>query len=216
MQCGLFLYKLTETSPIRKPPGTQALINFVYKDDIYGKDGIIEEAGDAVKQEYDEKRLQHEHVSRGVIETSCGKLLVQAIFHVMVSPLPGKFENTMRTTLRLAYSKGLRDVVASAVPCLYPHNTNIKKQYPHLPPANPKYREEGRLVIVAAENVESIEYFRSNFNTWLVYPRSGKVTRATHGWQKDIFRTYADINKTDMKKAKLVQVEQISLPVVAE
>ena len=208
----LILYKLTETSPIRKPPGAQALINFVYKDDIYGKDGIIEGAGDAVKQEYDEKRLLHEHVSRGVIETSCGKLPVQAIFHVMVSPLPGKFENMMRTTLRLAYSKGLRDVVASAVPCLYPHNTNIKKQYPHLPPANPKYREEGRLVIVAAENVEGIEYFRSNFNTWLVYPRSGKATRATQGWRKDIFRNYLSknyINKTDMKTAKIEQWVQI-------
>ena len=213
----LVLYKLTETTRIRKPPHAhQALINFVYENDIYGKDGIIETAGDAVKREYDDKRLQREHASHEVIETSCGKLPVQAIFHIMMSPLPGKSETAMRTTLRLAYSNGLCDVEASAVPCPYPNNTSIKKQYSHLPPANCIHFEEGRLVIVAAETVQGIEYFLSNFDTWLVYPRSGKATRATQGWRKEIFQNYADINKTDMQGVKISQIFQKSLPVVVE
>ena len=84
----LVLYKLdqpTQTSKVQKT-SKPALINFVYENDIYGKDGIIEAAGDSVKQEYDEKRLQEEYVSQGVIETTSGKLLIPAIFHVMVSP----------------------------------------------------------------------------------------------------------------------------------
>lgn len=82
------------------------LINFVYKDDIYGKDGIIEAAGDSVKQEYDQKRIPAGwHISNHLIETAGGKLPISTIFHVMVSPHPKTFEATMRTALQLACSK---------------------------------------------------------------------------------------------------------------
>ena len=111
----------------------------------------------------------------------------------------------MRTTLRLAYSKGLRDIVVSADLCPYPKASKIEDRYPNTPPADAKYEDEGRLVIVPADSVQGIEYFRSSWNVWIVYNRSGQATRATKGWRKDIFGEH-----------KGHGIVQIKLPVVVE
>ena len=45
----LGLYKLDQPTSEAHKRSKPALINFVYKNDIYGKDDIIEAAGDSVK-----------------------------------------------------------------------------------------------------------------------------------------------------------------------
>ena len=194
----LCLYKPDEPPQTSKADKAEnpTLINFVYEDDIYGKDGIIEAAGDSVKQEYDKKRLQHEEVSSGVIETASGKLPTPAIFHVMVSTQQGKFEAALRTALRLAYSKELHRVVVPAVECAYPNREYIRGKYPHLPPQDLKY-SSGRLVIVPDDNVPSMEHFMELEDPyyWLVFPRSGKAMRATKSWRTYILKEYVGIEE---------------------
>ena len=109
---------------------TEAIINFVYEDNIYGNDGIIEAAGDAVKQEYEVNRLKDEHnVKKGVVVTGAGNLHSQSIFHVTIFPNPAKFKNALHIALRLADRRGLRSIAVPAMPNDSPAQKALIDQY---------------------------------------------------------------------------------------
>ena len=101
---------ITQLSDIQSPfhsnkyTPTEAIVNFVYYDQIYDKNGILEAAGDPVKQEYDEKRLDNnsQTVKKGVVITGAGNLPSQAIFHVTIFQHPGKIQD--RNTHSSAFS----------------------------------------------------------------------------------------------------------------
>ena len=94
---------------------TEGVINFVYKENIYNNDGILEAAGDAVKQEYEVLKNERD-VKKGVVITSAGNLPSKAIFHVTVFPHPAKFKTALHTALRLADRQGLRSIAVPALP----------------------------------------------------------------------------------------------------
>lgn len=52
----------------------------------------------------------------------------------------------------------------------------------------------GRLVIVPDDNVPCMEHFIEDLgpNKWLVFPRSGKATRATTAWKRDTFSPHGN------------------------
>ena len=96
---------------------TEAIINFVYEDNSYGKDGILDIAGETVKQEYNVNRLKNDcNVKLGVVVTDAGNLPSQFIFHVTVFPHPAKFKAALHHSLRLADRRGLRSISVPALP----------------------------------------------------------------------------------------------------
>ena len=96
---------------------TDSIVNFVYDEDIYGRMGIMQAAGDAVKQEYNKNRLQEDlpHVRYGVIKTTAGNLSYRAIFHIHVFEQPAKFENAIYKALQLADRSGMRSIAFPAL-----------------------------------------------------------------------------------------------------
>ena len=84
--------------------------------------GIIQAAGDAVKQEYETNLLHNvNHVQRdhhmryGVVLTTAGNLPYKAIFHVKVFEQSAKFENAIYKALQLADRKGMRSIAFPAL-----------------------------------------------------------------------------------------------------
>ena len=96
---------------------TDSIVNFVYEGDIYGRMGIMQAAGDAVKQEYDKYHLQEDlpHVRYGVVKTTAGNLPYKAIFHIHVFEQSAKFENAIYKALQLADRSGMRSIAFPAL-----------------------------------------------------------------------------------------------------
>ena len=96
---------------------TDSIVNFVYEGDIYGRMGIMQAAGDAVKQENDKNRLQEDlpHVRYGVVKTTAGNLPYKAIFHIQVFEQKAKFENGIYKALQLADKSGMRSIAFPAL-----------------------------------------------------------------------------------------------------
>ena len=92
----------------------ESIINFVYVDDIYGKNGIIEAAGDSVKAEYNNK---HKDDGVGLCKTTAGKLPYKSIYHVTIHEEPGKFRDGLHKALRLADRGGLKSIAVPALSC---------------------------------------------------------------------------------------------------
>ncbi len=61
---------------------TEAIVNFVYEDNINGTMGILDKAGDEIKQQYETRRFQDQRCD--VTMTAAGNLPYKAIFHVEV------------------------------------------------------------------------------------------------------------------------------------
>ena len=116
--CGARHNHTSQSSSFNKFTPTNAIINFVYEDDIYGKDGILETAGEFVKEEYDVNRQKKDRVVRcGVVETGAGNLKPsQGIFHVTVFQHAAKFKTALHTALRVADRRGMRSVAVPALP----------------------------------------------------------------------------------------------------
>ena len=120
----------SETPAINKFTPTEAIINFIYEDNIYGNDGIIEAAGDAVKQEYEVNRMKGERdVKKGVVVTGAGNLPSKAIFHVTVFPHQAKFRTALHTALRLADRRGLRSTAVPALSCYLDEDKALIDRY---------------------------------------------------------------------------------------
>ena len=96
---------------------TDSIVQFVYKDSsIDGRMGIMQAAGDAVRQEYDAKHRQDlPYVRYGVVMTTAGNLPYKAIFHVDVFEEPPKFENAINKALQLADKSGMRSIAFPAL-----------------------------------------------------------------------------------------------------
>ena len=96
---------------------TDSIVNFVYDEDIYGKMGIMQAAGDAVKEEYNRTRLQkdHSHVRDGVVKTTAGNLPYKAIFHVRVFEQSAKFKHAIYRMFQLADRLGIRSIAFPAL-----------------------------------------------------------------------------------------------------
>ena len=116
--CGAKHNHASQSSSFNKFTPTDAIINFVYEDDINGKDGILEAAGESVKEEYDVNRQKKDRVVRcGVVETGAGNLKPsQGIFHVTVFQHAAKFKTALHTALRVADRHGMRSVAVPALP----------------------------------------------------------------------------------------------------
>ena len=116
--CGARHNHTSQSASFNKFTPTDAIINFVYEDDIYGKDGILETAGESVTEEYDVNRQRKDRVVRcGVVETGAGNLKPsQGIFHVTVFQHAAKFKTALHTTLRVADRRGMRSVAIPALP----------------------------------------------------------------------------------------------------
>ena len=99
---------------------TDSIVNFVYDNDVYGRMGILEAAGDVVIHEYDTKRHQPDipYVAYGVVMTDPGGLSrYKAIFNVKVFAEMAKFKSAIHRTLRLAEIKGMRSIAFPALDC---------------------------------------------------------------------------------------------------
>ena len=104
---------------------THSIINFVYRDDIYGRHGIIDAAGDGVKQEYDaEKGRRDENRDRRPLKSGAGNLPYKAIFHVLVTDELPIFSNNLHAALKFADREGMRSI---AIPGMTPSSDNQKK-----------------------------------------------------------------------------------------
>ena len=110
---------------------TDSIVNFVYDEDIYGRMGIMQAAGDAVKEEYNKQRLQEDlpHVHYGVVKTTAGNLPYFAIFHIQVFEQLAKFENTIYKALQLADRSGMRSIAFPALASREHVNSYLKIFY---------------------------------------------------------------------------------------
>ena len=104
---------------------TDSIVNYVYTDDIYGRCGIVEAAGDEVKKEYDAKRLQMVNSQGAMVwTTKAGSLPYKAIFHVEVPKELPKFRNNVHAALKLADRQCIKSIAFPAMKC-----TPENKQY---------------------------------------------------------------------------------------
>ncbi len=96
---------------------THAIVNFVYENDIYGRLGIMDQAGDAVKQEF-ETLLNHneEHFAKfGTLMTRAGGLPYRYIIHIKVFSNSAKFKNAVILALRYAEKRDCRSIAFPAL-----------------------------------------------------------------------------------------------------
>ena len=104
---------------------TDSIVNFVYADNIYGRCGIVEAAGDEVKKEYDAKRCGESDMQGAMVwTTKAGSLPYKAIFHVEVPNELPKFDVNVHAALKLAETQGMRSIAFPAMQC-----TPENKQY---------------------------------------------------------------------------------------
>ena len=98
---------------------TASIVNFVFSDDVYGRMGVLEAAGNRVKHEYKTKRLQPNipYVAYGVVKTNAGTLPYKAIFHVEVFDELPMFKSAIHRVLRLADQEGMRSIAFPALDC---------------------------------------------------------------------------------------------------
>ena len=94
-----------------------AIINFVYNDDIYGRLNIVENAGHVVKHEYDCKRPPF--TGYGLTKTAAGKYqYIKAIYHVEVLEESPEFvKDAIYRVLSEADKEGMGYTGASEIKC---------------------------------------------------------------------------------------------------
>ncbi len=106
---------------------TDTIVNFVYEDNVFGTMGILDKAGDEIKQQYETRCFQDQ--TSDVIMTAAGNLPYKAIFHVEVVQNSAKFENAIYNTLRLADKQGLRSIAFPALEDTTHINSYLKVFY---------------------------------------------------------------------------------------
>ena len=106
-----------QKSDITNLQKADAIVNFVYEDNIHGTMGILDKAGDKIKQQYETRRFRYQclPVRSEVTMTAAGNLPYKAIFHVEVCQNSAKFRNAIDKVLRLADKEGMRSIAFPAL-----------------------------------------------------------------------------------------------------
>ena len=142
---------------ITKLRNTDSIANFVYEAEIYGRMGIMQAAGDAVKQEYDKHRLQNDlpHVRYGAVMTTAGNLPYKAIYHVQVFEQSAKFENAIYKALQLADRSGMRSIAFPALATQKHVNSYLEIFYEFEKRANPSCLQ---ILDIVTDNRKDYDY----------------------------------------------------------
>ena len=102
---------LKDTHDIKKEL-TDGLFNFIYpedREDLKDADGILEAAGEDVKQEYKMKK-ENGDFRRGVLVTAAGNLPQKKIFHIELSRNESKAKDVISAALRMADREEMKSV----------------------------------------------------------------------------------------------------------
>ncbi|XP_072031845.1 uncharacterized protein [Amphiura filiformis] len=102
---------LLDTDDIKQEK-CDGLFNFIYpedRDELTDADGIMEAAGEMVKQEYETKK-QNGDARRGVIVTSAGNLPQKKIFHIEMIRNESKAKDSVSAALRKADKEEMKSV----------------------------------------------------------------------------------------------------------
>ena len=94
---------------------TDSIATFIHRDDVYDRHGIIEAAGEQVKQEYHKER-DADHVQQPLF-TTAGNLPYESIFHVHVDTELPKFSDNIHKALKCAESRKMRSIAFPALEC---------------------------------------------------------------------------------------------------
>ncbi len=183
-----------------------ALINFVYEDAKYGKDDIIEAAGETVRKEFDENCTKDDAlVKQGVVITNAGTLPVKKIFHITVFSEPEQFQAALRSALHSAYDQGLRSLSVPALPSSFSTITKFERKQQRKDNTVDNKGEttqevgldengdvlwweeedpdEGKLLIAKDNELQghNIQYFRSGLHIQLIYSMTGGTSSLKRG-----------------------------------